>query len=80
MALNGTICADVTAVNHTQGVVLCFFDGDMVTLCNMQCRADRPVARLSKRGGRQVERPLPSPPLSLEVGPLNPARGSGGAL
>ena len=24
--------------------------------------------------------PLPSPPLPLEVGPLNPARGSGGAL
>ena len=24
--------------------------------------------------------PLPSPPLTLEVGPLNPARGSGGAL
>ena len=24
--------------------------------------------------------PPPSPPLSLEVGPLNPARGSGGAL
>ena len=80
MALNGTICADVTAVNHTQGVVLCFFDGDMVTLCNMQCRADRPVARIVKTRRQTGRAPLPSPPLSLEVGPLNPARGSGGAL
>jgi len=42
-----------------------------------------PYPGLSKRGGRQVERSLPSPPLPsppLEVDPLNPARGSGGAL
>ena len=42
-----------------------------------------PLPGLSKRGGRQVERPCPPfpfPPLPLEVGPLNTAKGSGGAL
>ena len=46
--------------------------------------------KFAKGGGGQNSPPLPSPPLPLpssplpslplEVGPLNPARGSGGAL
>ena len=57
-----------------------FIRFDTIPACDKQTRS---VAYLRfHKGGLQPTLPpsLPSPPLPLEVGPLNPARGSGGAL